>query len=348
MRLPGGELLFDVLQQGQRFAGEQFGQAAAGRFVLQGFGQGLGQRRYLLQPELRLFAGDGAAWQLIDPGTQLRHELLHQRYAAAVQLGFGRAQIAELFFQCRRHRADGLRVHNPGAAAQGMQAADHRIVRAGGPATESLQPVVDLLQVLLGVAHKDFHDRRLGGRRIAHQQLFCALHQRRRHRICGPGVAEMLDQYRQRFQRFGDQLFYRRRHGSRAIQATVQQVFHRPAEFAYGIGADHPATALERVKCAAHFLQLVQILGVALESRPGGAQLLQDFGGLFQEDFANLRVHIVGHLRNFRGDSFHPGLRQRRGILCLCLRRRCFGRGGAELGISPGSRRRALFDGAEL
>ena len=87
------------------------------------------------------------------------------------------------------------------------------------------------------------------------------------------------------------------KHGRRgraaAVEHAVEQALDLPAELAQGAGADQAAAALEGVEHAADRAQALQILGRIAPRRQQGVEVVDFFGELFQEDFADLVVDLV-------------------------------------------------------
>ena len=156
---------------------------------------------------------------------------------------------------------------------------------------------------------------------------------------------ELLDQLRQQGHHLTDQLVHRRRGFDAAVQQAVEEVFHRPGQFADDQRAYHAAAALEGVEGAPHLGERLAVVAVGAPLRQVLVDGFQDLAGFLDEDVPQFLVHrlLVGGRRQQAGRGVlggridglhrrgqHIGHRERRGRRRLAAR--C-GLGGQTLGV---------------
>ncbi len=101
---------------------------------------------------------------------------------------------------------------------------------------------------------------------------------------------KLIDQCRHQRHDIGNQRLDRCTRLDTAIEHTIEQILHRPGQFADDQCTHHAATALERMKSAPHFAQRLVIGGIGRPPRQILADGLQYFGRLFDEDFEQLLI----------------------------------------------------------
>ncbi|CRM76441.1 hypothetical protein [Pseudomonas sp. 22 E 5] len=199
-----------------------------------------------------------------------------------------------------------------------------------------LQEVVDALQVALGFVAEDLQQHRVVGLGLCTATGLCCTATGEGMGTGGQGVdfialvlvvsGEVGDQFGQQGYRVIQHVLHVGAKGHAAFKHAIEQVFHSPGQLGQHQGADHAAAAFKRVKSPAHFA-LGGFVGAVGQV---AVQHVEDFVGLFKEDFAQLIV-----------DGFFIG-RRRQQTAGAMQRRRVQARDRAGQGIKLGLARRAV------